>query len=169
MAEELSLREYCIPCKSKCCQTGDSIASPILDHEEVRAIYDKTQQDVFREVTTPSGVYYLIREQEGTNRCAFLTPENKCRIQDTKPLDCLCYPIKAAYDYYGGICFVIDEDCSAAKHLTSEFIKKAKEIALKSLLRFNKGVYQHWIDNQELWVKGAARLDDFLDRLHSKE
>ena len=166
--KELSLEKYCIPCGSECCKTGDSIASPILSHEEMIAIHEETQKDVFTEVKTPSGIYYIIKEQQGTNRCSFLTEQNKCSIQDVKPMDCLCYPIKAAYYYDGRIQFVIDTNCPATKHLSPEFIEKAKEIALKSLFRFNRRTYQHWIDTQEVWAKDPVRLEDFLETLEEK-
>lgn len=150
--DELSLREHCIPCESKCCKTGDSIASPILSEDEALNIKESLKKIVFS-----GGEYYLIEEQEGTNRCAFLTEKGECQIQDKKPLDCLCYPIKAVYDGKE-IVYVVDINCPGAEHLTPKFIEKAKEVALESISRFSRETYEHWINNHEIWARDAVRI-----------
>jgi len=161
MKEELSLLKFCQHCKAKCCKTGDLIGSPILSKKEVSKLA-KNYKNSFKEVTSPEGEkYYLIPEKKGTNNCSFLSDHYKCLVQDRKPLDCLCYPIKAVYDN-GRIKFIIDDGCPAATHLDKNFIKKAKRIAIKSIRRFKKETYQHWLNNNVGWVKKAKTIDEFF-------
>jgi len=156
MHEKLSLLKYCIPCKAKCCKTGRLIGSPILSRGEISRI-EKTANRRFKKITSPAGEdYFIIREQKRTKRCFFLTEENKCYIQNKKPLDCLCYPVKAIYDNHS-IKFMIDNKCPAARHLSKKFLKNAKITALKSIKRFNKLTYEHWLDNYVGWVKIAQK------------
>ena len=121
--------------------------------------------DVFCKVRVPGSTeYYIIKKQEGTNNCAFLTYGNKCKLQDTKPLDCQSYPVKIRLNYLNRIEFVIDLNCPAAENLTPKFIKKAQETALKLLMQFSNQTYQHWLDNHVGWVKKAVKLEEFLER-----
>ncbi|MBI5347310.1 MAG: hypothetical protein HZB66_01730 [Candidatus Aenigmarchaeota archaeon] len=150
MNQNLSLLEYCIPCKAKCCKTSSLIGSPILSYDEAFKI-KKISSEAIKEITIPKGKkYYVIEEQKGTNKCFFLTNENNCRIQYTKPLDCLCYPIKAVYNKT--IKFVIDDNCPAAKHLTNDFITNAKSVALESIKRFDEQTCDHWLENFDIWA-----------------
>ncbi|MFH1290324.1 MAG: hypothetical protein ABIH92_02855 [Nanoarchaeota archaeon] len=162
MCENLSLLKHCIPCKAKCCKTGKLIGTPILSEDEASKV-KKMADEHIKEVTSPTGEkYYTILEQKGTQRCVFLTDKNKCRIQDIKPLDCLCYPIKAVHAG-DAIKFIIDKDCPASKHLSKEFIEDAKKTALKSIKRFDKQTYQHWLDDYIGWVKNSGvELEQFL-------
>jgi Fe-S-cluster containining protein len=150
--ENLSLLKYCIPCNAKCCKTGKLIGSPILDEEESKEIGKENVQ----EIITPKGKkYWILKERKENSNCRFLTKDNKCLIQNIKPLDCLCYPIKAVYNK-NKIIFINDKDCLAHNKLNKEFIKEAKKIAIKSIKRFDKETYNHWLDNYVGWIKSTA-------------
>lgn len=162
MTNSLSLIEYCIPCRSGCCKVGSLIGSPILSRDEMLKIREVSPVPI-KEVSTPSGkTYYVLEEQQGSNRCFFLNENNGCDIQHIKPLDCLCYPIKAVW-LDNKIGFIIDPDCPAAKHLSPEFIDEAKGIALKSIRRFDRETYEYWLNNHVGWVKEGVVLEDFIN------
>ena len=141
---------------------GELIGSPILDVKETALIKEK---ELLKEITSLSGnSYFIIRDDEKTRKCSFLGEDNKCRIQKMKPLDCLCYPIKAVYDK-GKIKFIIDAECPAAKHLDKEFIKHAKRAALKSIKRFDRETYEHWLEKYIGWVgKTGVDLEEFVKK-----
>ena len=148
--KEVSLHEFCKGCKSKCCKHVGGIGSPILDKKE-RDLCENRLKDSTKKVITPNGkIYYLIKEIN--QNCIFLKDNGDCKIQDVKPLDCLCYPIKAIYSK-DKIIFVVDANCPAQKKLDKNFIKKAKEIALISIKRFDKKTFGHWLKNHVGWVK----------------
>jgi Fe-S-cluster containining protein len=174
MSDDLSLDKYCVTCGAQCCRMGGSIGPPILSHKEFQEIMESAvdqsgQQallDSFSKVEASGGIeYYIPDHKEGSNECIFLTYGNRCKIQHMKPLDCQCYPIKARLDYMNGIEFVIDTNCSAVEYLTPEFIKKAKEIALKSIIHINNAAFRHWVDHFEIWVKDAVNLEEFLESI----
>jgi Fe-S-cluster containining protein len=144
--------EHCFNCKAKCCKTGNLIGSPILSESEALEA-KKISKDSVKNITLPIGKsYFILAEQEGTNRCPFLTRNNKCQIQNLKPLDCRCYPIKAIYNINNSIKFIIDRHCPATPHLSKKFTKEAKKIALESINRFDREIYNHWLKNNVGWV-----------------
>jgi len=150
---QLSLLDYCIKCEARCCKTGEYIGSPILSEDEAKSIKSNLE-----EVVSPTGQkYWIITEKDRTNECSFLTEEKRCGIQNIKPLDCLCYPIKAVYEQ-GLVKFVVDSDCLGSEKLGDQFIENAKEIAIQSIMRFDPKTYQHWLDNNIGWVKKAEEL-----------
>lgn len=158
MCNQLSLLKYCKECGAKCCITKEFFGTPILSEEEVSRIQKFTDKGCFTKVISPvDETYYIIQEQEGTKRCAFLTEENLCFIQAVKPLDCLCYPVKAIWKA-DLIMFVIDEQCPAASHRTVEFTLKAVKMACKSLRRFDAETYEHWLVNHIGWLEKATPL-----------
>lgn len=161
--DELSLLKFCIPCNVKCCKTGKLIGSPIISIEEFKKI--PNQEKVYlQEVISPNGKkYFVIKGREKSNRCFFLNDDNTCRIQDKKPMDCLCYPIKTIF-LNDKMNYIVDINCPACFHLSKDFIKKAKKIALKSIKRFDKKTYNQWLDNYVGWVKEKILLDEFLDK-----
>lgn len=151
---KLSLLEYCLPCKSKCCKIGKLIGSPILDKGEASKIGKKH----LKKIKSPSGSsYYIIAERKGSTDCIFLIKDNKCKIQKVKPLDCLCYPIKAIYKNNSMI-FIIDINCPASNCLTAEFIQEARKVAINSIRRFDKETYTHWLSNNIGWVDKTAKI-----------
>jgi len=157
MYRNLSLLKYCIPCKARCCIIGRFIGSPILSQEEAAKIKAVSRGHLKKVLSPTKFFYYILVERKNTNRCFFLTKENKCRIQKMKPLDCLCYPIKAVYKNNGSIKFITDEKCPAIEHLGNEFVKKAKVVALRSIKRFDKETYLHWLDNNVGWIKKTKK------------
>ena len=160
---KLSLLKFCIPCHSKCCKTGKLIGSPIISIEEQKDMLPQ-EKNHLQKIVSPTGkIYFIIKEQEKSNGCFFLNDNNTCKIQNKKPMDCLCYPIKAIHSDKE-IEYIIDLDCPASPHLSNDFIKNAKTIALKSLKRFDKETYNHWLDNYVGWVKENILLDKFLDK-----
>jgi Fe-S-cluster containining protein len=164
MNQHLSLIKRCVPCRAKCCKAGDRIGSPILDYEE-RTRAEEIMRGSTREVALPSGQkYYLINEAEGSRLCSLLREDNTCLIQKIKPLDCLCYPIKAVYGDDHAVRLVIDADCPAAQHINDLFVSVAKDAAMKSIRRFDEATYNHWLDNYVGWAKNgnALDLDKFL-------
>lgn len=164
---QLSLIKFCCPCSSKCCKTGKLIGSPIISIEESKKLSEKEKAHL-QKILSPSGKeYYVIMESKKSNRCFFLNQDNTCRIQKNKPLDCLCYPIKAIF-LDKGIDYIIDLDCPACFHLSKKFITTAKKIAFKSIKRFDKETYNHWLNNYVGWVKRKTLLDDFLKKIKSK-
>lgn len=123
-----------------------------ISKKEVDKI-NKVCKRKYKKVISPSGqTYYLIKEDEKTKRCFFLTKDNKCEVQKAKPLDCLCYPIKAVYRK-NNIKFIGDKDCPALPHLSKEFIAESKKVALKSIKRFEKVTYNHWLKTYGVWAK----------------
>ena len=146
----LSLLEYCIPCKSKCCKVGKFFGSPILDKKEIKGI-----EKYVKEVRLKSRKNYFILKDGKRNNCIFLI-NNKCKIQKRKPLDCLCYPIKAVYSGKKMI-YIMDKSCPASKFLDKRYLNDAKKIALKSIKRFDKETYNHWIKKNVGWVKKTSR------------
>lgn len=156
--KDLSLLGYCIECGSRCCKVGKSIGSPILSAEEAERIRN-VAEGCLKEVRTSNGIYFVIKGKEGTNECHFLTNENKCSIQNHKPMDCLCYPVKAVYLAEGSIKFIIDRDCPASAKIGHEFIEKAKSVAMKSIRRFEKDTYNHWLKNNVGWIENGKEID----------
>lgn len=151
MKKDLSLLDYCIPCKATCCRISDLIGSPILSEDEASKI-EKIAKGSTKKIKSPTGQgYYVLRETKD-NKCPLLTKENKCKAQKEKPLDCLCYPIKAVYRE-NFIDFILDSNCPASEHLTEEFIQSAKILALDSINRFDKQTYNHWLENNVGWIK----------------
>lgn len=91
--DKLSLKYICDTCDNyKCCtQTGPAV----LFEEEVKKIrkYAKEKNlpniDDYIEKTEFENFYLLIRSEEG----CFYFNEGNCLIQETKPIDCLVYPL----------------------------------------------------------------------------
>lgn len=153
MTKKLSLLNHCRKCHAGCCKTGDLIGSPILSDEESAKIQDKS---CLKEIISPVGEKYWIIAEEGTNRCHFLNDQDECELQKNKPLDCLCYPIKAVWKD-NEIVYIIDTSCPAADYLSNEFINEAKKIALQSIKRFRKETYDHWLENYVGWIKSTEK------------
>ncbi len=149
---ELSLLKFCRPCNAKCCKTGKLIGSPIISIEESKKLSDEEKTHLRTVISPTKKEYFVIKKQTNSNKCFFLSEDNTCRIQNVKPMDCLCYPIKAII-LNNKIDFIVDPDCPASPHLSKEFITKAKQIALESLKRFDKETYNHWLDNYVGWAK----------------
>jgi Fe-S-cluster containining protein len=150
---DLSLIKYRIPCKSKCCKVGKFFGSPILDYKEAKKI-----KDYVKEIKLKSGkTYFILKEGKKGQDCIFLK-DGKCKIEKNKPLDCLCYPVKAIYSK-DKIVYVLDKACPVSKGLDKNFIKDSKKVALKSIKRFDKETYNHWLKNNVGWVrKTSGRL-----------
>lgn len=165
--DQLSLIKFCCPCNSKCCKTGKLIGSPIISIEESKKLSEEEKTHLQKIISPSDKKYFIIMEQKNSNRCFFLNQDNTCRIQKNKPLDCFCYPIKAIF-LDKGINYIIDLDCPACFHLSKEFITIAKKIALKSIKRFDKETYNHWLDNNVGWVEEKTLLDDFLKKITPK-
>jgi Fe-S-cluster containining protein len=147
----LSLIKYCIPCKSKCCKVGKLFGSPILDYKEAKKIKSYTKEIKFKSGKT----YFILKEGKKGNDCIFLK-DGKCKIEKNKPLDCLCYPIKAIHSK-DKIVYITDKGCPASKVLDKNFIKNSKKVALKSIKRFDKETYNHWLKKNVGWVKKTSR------------
>jgi Fe-S-cluster containining protein len=157
MNEEVTLIKFCKDCGGKCCQGSTTIGVPILSKTEAEEL-GKKGASVKREVT-PTGEYYVAEWVE-KKRCPVLTKDNRCGIQEgMKPMDCLCYPIKAVPNG-DSFKFLVDPDCPATKHLSPEFIENAKKIAIKSIERFDAETYQHWLDNYIGWIKYGIGLEN---------
>ncbi|MBM3303709.1 MAG: hypothetical protein FJY76_01320 [Candidatus Aenigmarchaeota archaeon] len=145
-----------MPCEARCCKTSKLIGSPILSENEVKAI-GKSYSHVFKKVILPSGKSYYVIKHRGGGRCFFLSSKGRCIIQDRKPLDCLCYPLK--YVYSGrGMQLVIDEGCPAAAKLDNKFVEDAKTTAMKLIKNFDKSTYIHWLNNYAYWCKKPKRF-----------
>jgi len=156
MKSKLSLHKFCVPCNSKCCKDVGGIGSPILTKKE-RDEYEKIKKSSTKELGSPTGKeYYLLEIKPGTNHCIFLSDKGKCEIQNIKPMDCACYPIKAVYKG-DEIIFILDSDCPASGHLTEEFVSHAKIVASDSIKRFDKETFQHWLDNYIGWVTSTGK------------
>lgn len=168
--EILSLRKHCIPCSAYCCKISRTIGSPILSEDEKKNItkfYEekyKRRLNCFKRIEVGNEYYYIIKEKNGD--CYFLD-NNNCKIQEVKPLDCLAYPIKAIYEN-NNISLVIDTECPAANFLSSDFIKQAKRIAIKSIKRFSPQIYNNWLDNYVGWIISAKKLNKVIEK-HSRE
>jgi|FLOH01.1.fsa_nt_gi Fe-S-cluster containining protein len=162
--DKLSLLKFCMPCNSKCCKTGKLIGSPIISIEEAKKLNKEEKKRLEKVISPTNQEYYIIREQKNSNRCSFLSKDNTCTIQEKKPMDCLCYPIKAIYES-ANINFIIDTDCPAHQQLSEKFVIHSKKVALKSLKRFDKETYKHWLDNYVGWVENKTLLSNFLRKL----
>jgi len=155
--DSLSLFAHCQKCSSNCCKASATIGAPILSETEAKIIIGLWGDKAVIPITSPAGeTYWLPKDQENTNVCIFLK-DNKCLIQTYKPMDCLCYPIKAIYQG-SEIILVADNDCAALASLNEDFIRQAKRIALLSIQRFQPETYQHWLDNYIGWVKKSAKV-----------
>ena len=155
--ESLSLFEHCQKCASSCCKASSTIGAPILSKTEAEIIIGLWGEEVLNSIISPVGeTYWLPKDQPDTNVCIFLK-DNKCQIQTYKPMDCLCYPIKAIYEG-PEIIFVADGECSAFASLTDDFISKAKKIALISIQRFQPETYLHWLENYIGWVNRSTKI-----------
>jgi Fe-S-cluster containining protein len=155
--ESLSLFAHCQKCASNCCKASSTIGAPILSKNEADIISAFWGKGVLNSILSPENeMYWLPKDQPQTNVCIFLK-DNKCQIQTYKPMDCLCYPIKAIYQG-SKIIFVADRDCAALPGLTDDFIIKAKKIALISIQRFHRETYQHWLDHFIGWVRNSAKI-----------
>jgi Fe-S-cluster containining protein len=152
---KLSLLHECQKCKSKCCKTGDLIGSPILSSREV-VKFTKLEFYNLQKIETSDGIYWIIKNQKPSNKCAFLDDDFKCRIENKKPLDCLCYPIKAIW-HKNNIEYILDDLCPSSKNLSPTFINEAKVVALKSIRRFSPVVYNHWLNNHVGWVNKKSK------------
>lgn len=206
---KLSLLEHCRECRAKCCR-GGKFGSPIISEEEEKAICqflaDKVISSTIRRVISPTNwAYYVVEELTEERQCVFLDMEsNECLIQSVKPLDCLCYPLKAIYKpkralivvqdvscgqeasgtahplYLGPLdwdglsnppkeiwlsdiaTIVVDTQCPAVEHLSSEFLKAALKVAVKSIGRFDRITYQHWLDDYIGWIERAVALEEIF-------
>ena len=168
MNSKLSLLKFCIPCNAKCCKHGETIGSPILDEQEMKKIKKVLDKEIKEVVLENGKKYYVIIVDEKEKRCPYLSKDNKCLIQEVKPLDCAIYPIKAVYvndePEDDTIKFVVDSDCPASKHLSKEFIEEAKKLSVESLKRFDKQTFNHWLNNYIGWVQRyGVDLDEFFD------
>jgi len=117
--------------------------------ERIESFFKKKFGNVsgaFKEVNAGSESYFVFAERK-SNRCFFLGPDNKCVIQDVKPLDCVAYPVRAVYSECNNVEFIIDSSCPASVGLSEGFVKEAKSLALRSLKRFSRKAYLHWFDN----------------------
>jgi len=151
----LSLFSHCEKCGAICCKASSTIGAPILSEEEARALEAQFGNDSVESVRAPNGeIYYITADLRGY--CAFLQG-NQCLAQQNKPMDCLCYPVKAVYGR-GKVVFVIDDNCPAVPCLTDDFIGLAKEVALSSIKRFSPVVFNHWLENFVGWVNNARIL-----------
>lgn len=153
---KFSLRASCLNCRVNCCQKGHW-QSPILDRLEVDGIVSLFGEEVrngFKEVLLKTNKKYFIIDSKSNGDCFFYN-RGLCLIQEKKPIDCACYPIKAINSNSGFI-FVLDSSCPASKVLTSEFIKNAKNLALESVKRFDKDTYDHWLKHTLHWVKDTG-------------
>jgi len=157
MVGELSLLEYCLKCKAKCCKASDKIGSPILCETEAKEA-KKINACAVKEIISKNGKkYYIILGKDKDSKCFFLNEKNKCDLQANKPLDCLCYPMKAVYKK-DKIEFIFDSDCPASIYLNEKFIKDAKKIAIKSISRFDKNTYDEWLEKNVGWVKKVTKI-----------
>lgn len=164
----LSLKRYCEPCGSTCCRHGEAYGAPIISEQEKESIgrfyeeeYGK-DADLFERIVIGTEYYYIVKEING--RCYSLDEQsNDCIIQETKPLDCLIYPLKAIYQGNEKV-LVIDTQCPASLHLSPEFIEAASSLAMKSIGMFSQEAYQHWMRNNISWVQPgrARRLEEWL-------
>lgn len=160
LSNKLSLLNFCVSCKSKCCKTGELIGTPIISIDEFEKI-PKSQKKCLKKIISPTNeAYYIVKDRQTSNRCFFLNIKNKCRIEKNKPLDCLCYPVKAVYSK-NIIKYLIDHNCPASPHLSDNFIRVAKKIAFKSLKRFDKETYCHWLDNYIGWTKNKRKIYEY--------
>jgi len=151
-SDKLSLLNHCLLCKAKCCRISNLIGSPIISDNEAKNI-NKIKKDCLIKHVYNKEKYFTIKEKGNSKECIFLNQENKCLLQKFKPLDCLCYPIKAVYDKQGKIKFIIDSNCPASKSLDERFVKMAELIALESIRRFDKEAYNDWIDKFVGWAR----------------
>ena len=70
----------------------------------------------------------IVNNQE----CMFLK-QGICQIQDSKPNECLIYPVNPMYNENNEIEFVIDKNCPASNHLPSEFYAHAILLGVESI------------------------------------
>lgn len=149
---DLSLLSHCQECDAVCCKASSTIGAPILSGEEAQALKDKFGDGSVKSILAPNGeTCYIVTDMQGY--CAFLQGD-QCVAQEYKPMDCLCYPLKAIYRGEG-IVFVIDNACPAVPYLADDFIEQAKEVALSSIKRFSPAVFNYWLGNFVGWVKNA--------------
>ena len=164
----LSLKKYCDPCGATCCRHGEAYGAPIISEPEKESIsrfyrekYGK-DADLFERIVIGTEHYYIVKEIDG--RCYSLDEQfNDCTIQQAKPLDCLIYPLKAIYQGNEKV-LVIDTQCPASPHLTSEWIERASILAMISIGMFSQKAFQHWMDHNISWVQPgrARRLEEWL-------
>jgi Fe-S-cluster containining protein len=151
MNGELSLLSYCMNCHAKCCQSGVAIGFPILSEDEVHRINEPAG---VREIHAAPGKSYFVTREKNGGQCYFLA-DGACAIQSVKPLDCACYPVKAVPGD-NHVRFVVDGECEATRHINGEFFDRAKIVALQSMSRFDRVVYEHWLANHIGWVRRSA-------------
>ncbi|QTA87833.1 YkgJ family cysteine cluster protein [Desulfonema magnum] len=104
---------FCEKCEKSCCTIGQPVIYPF----ERQAIIDAGGEKYLEEYDG----YSILR---GTP-CPFWK-DKKCTIQHCKPIDCEAYPILVKPGDNGKPEWMIDPDCPACTHLSSDFIKKSK-------------------------------------------
>lgn len=121
MSNKLSLLDICKKCGSRCCKEP---GPPVVFPEEVERIREFCQSKGLGDhIEKVEGEEFYTIPRRG-KPCPYLDSEDRCSIQDVKPLDCRVYPIGLTDSLRTGI----STTCPAKNLLTSEYTGKAKSM-----------------------------------------
>jgi hypothetical protein len=83
--------------------------------------------------------------------CPFLTSDFLCELQvkdpDLKPRDCYMHPVFPKVDENGNIKLFVNPCCDVYKHLSQEFLERAKKLIMEYPPEHRKGLFEHQIEH----------------------
>ncbi len=120
--KQLIPQEICLKCKG-CCRfsQADSVWTPCLLEEEVQELLDKKDLPPAY-ISKDRKIQAVPNHADGGFHCAFFNPsQNKCRIYESRPLECQLYPFLISIRD-NKVYLTVDLNC----HFVKEHLKREK-------------------------------------------
>jgi Fe-S-cluster containining protein len=126
----------CIRCGSCCRDSAKRRRKIVLTSADLKRIAEATHlsSNEFCRAshTSPQPFRYIMRESYGA--CTFLDSNSMCRIYDSRPVICRCYPFTIQFDENSIVFLVSSKDCSGlgrGSRLPKGFFEKlAQEVTI---------------------------------------
>jgi len=106
--------EICKKCGALCCKVG----GPNFTEKEMKRVLDKGFENHFFKVR--EGIYEL-KTRKGF--CPYLNSDNSCKIQEVKPILCICHPVFPSFSGKKKYTLI---NCPLAKIMDKKQIKVCK-------------------------------------------
>ena len=140
--------KYCKLCQASCCKVPYKAYVSKIERNEIIEYLNQHElnfkdENIFEIHKFPEFVdeiFYTIHKKKDGN-CIFLSEDEKCVINEVKPLDCKIFPF--SFDYFldtNNFVFYIG-NCNAVKEmeytgLLKEYIKESQKIMKKFIRKF---------------------------------